>query len=320
MTTPADTAASAAAINASFHPEVVPAVPRRPIQPLPGGTIAAPQGTDTWLPQSVRIAGLTDDTADTRTYELEFVDSAVGAEYTFQPGQFNMLYLPGAGEAAISISGRPRRGAPLLHTVRSVGNVTRGLARLRVGDRFGLRGPFGAGWPIEAARRQQIVFVAGGIGLAPLRPAIYAAIDSRDEFSGATLLYGGRTPQDLLYPGEFDDWRRQGLDVQTTVDRSSPGWTGAVGVVTLLLERLELPDPRRTILFICGPEIMMAYAARAALLRNIPAANLWVSLERNMNCAVGFCGHCQLGPEFLCKDGPVLRYDRVAPLLHVEGL
>jgi NAD(P)H-flavin reductase len=194
------------------------------------------------------------------------------------------------------------------------------LATLRAGDQIGVRGPFGTGWPIDDWRGNDVVLVAGGIGLAPVRPVIYELLHRRSEFGELTLIYGARDPQSLLYHSEFAAWESQGLTVLTTVDRPSPDWIGHLGVVNLLLDRIDLPRPESTVVAVCGPEVMIQYSALTAAKRGIDAKQIWVSLERNMQCAVGLCGHCQLGPEFICKDGPVLRYDRVRHLLAVEAL
>jgi NAD(P)H-flavin reductase len=273
-----------------------------------------------WTPHLVRIRNVVHDTADTRTYELEFVDPVLQSTYKFRPGQFNMLYVPGAGESAISISSRAAAAAPLLHTVRAVGNVTNALTRLQTGDTFGLRGPFGSSWPTDQLAGQNIIFVTGGIGLAPLRPAIYHVLDHRADYGPVTLLYGARTPEGFLYRKELAAWASQGIDVQLTVDRPAAGWNGYVGVVTLLLDRLTVKDPAKTQVLCCGPEVMMSYTALSAFRHEVPPGNVWISMERNMNCAIGLCGHCQFGPAFICKDGPVLRYDRVSPFLAVKGL
>ena len=287
---------------------------------MSGVTSPSPRPTNVWTPHLVRLRAVVDDTDDTRTCELEFVDPMLQSAYRFRPGQFNMLYVPGAGESAISISSRAVSGAPLLHTIRAVGNVTNAIARLRVGETFGLRGPFGSSWPMEQFNGQNIIFVTGGIGLAPLRPAIYHVLDQRGDYGSVTLLYGARTPAGFLYRNELTDWASRGIDVQLTVDRPATGWTGYVGVVTLLLDRLAVSGPAKTQVLCCGPEIMMSYTALSAFRHHIPAGHVWASMERNMNCAIGLCGHCQFGPAFLCKDGPVLRYDRVAPFLAVKGL
>lgn len=283
-------------------------------------TAPIPAATNVWTPYVARITRITDDNADTRTFELEFTDPVITSGFRFQPGQFNMLYLPGVGEAAISISGRSRAGEPLLHTVRRAGNVTGALFRLKPGETLGLRGPFGSHWPMQHCGGQDVILIAGGIGLAPLRPALYDLIDRRALFGRVTLLYGARDPSGRLYPSEFAAWRQHGIDIQETVDFASGDWLGNVGVVTLLLERLHIPAPENTQVLTCGPEVMMRHSALGALAKHIPPENIWVSLERNMNCAVGFCGHCQLGPAFICKDGPVLRYDTIVRYLGVKQL
>jgi NAD(P)H-flavin reductase len=231
-----------------------------------------------------------------------------------------MLYLPGVGEAAISVSGRDPTTDAWLHTVRTAGGVTQTLAGLGPGGKLALRGPFGTAWPMEQCAGRDVVFVAGGIGLAPLRPAIEWALDNYAMFGRLRLLYGARSPQTILYARQLSSWGDRGLDVDVTVDRTDPGWLGRVGVVTLLVDRLRPFDPANTVLLTCGPDVMMRYVARSALDRGLQPSQLWVSLERNMQCAVGLCGHCQLGPAFVCKDGPVFRYDRMAPYLDVEAL
>ncbi|MCA9017746.1 MAG: FAD/NAD(P)-binding protein, partial [Planctomycetaceae bacterium] len=222
--------------------------------------------------------------------------------------------------SAISMSGNPEAHDTLLHTIRFAGNVTRSIAAMKVGDTLGLRGPFGTSWPLESCIDQDVILVAGGIGLPPLRPVIYRLLAERQKYGRLHLLYGARSPEMRLYTKEYPLWTEGGLDVRQTVDRSGPGWHGNVGVVPLLLERLETFDPARTILMICGPDLMMRFTARAALQMGMTARQIWVSTERNMQCAVGLCGHCQLGPEFICKDGPVFRYDQISPYMKVEGL
>jgi NAD(P)H-flavin reductase len=273
-----------------------------------------------WLSHTVAIRAIRPEVQGVATYDLAFQDEAVRAAYRFAPGQFNMLYLPGAGEIAISVSDDPRSTDSCAHTIRVAGNVTRTLAALKVGETLGLRGPFGTGWPMSECAGRDVVLVAGGIGLAPLRPAICELLRDRGQFGRLHLLYGARSPDTLLYGSEHDVWSRRGMIVHTTVDRSAAGWMGNVGVVTLLLERLRSVDPSNTVLLCCGPEVMMRFTVGAALHRGLSPERLWVSMERNMQCAVGLCGHCQWGPAFLCKEGPVFRYDRVAPFLDVEGL
>ncbi|MCA9055488.1 MAG: FAD/NAD(P)-binding protein [Planctomycetaceae bacterium] len=281
---------------------------------------AAASSHDPWLSQSVRIERLVTETPGVVTYDLVFENPETLAAYTYRPGQFNMLYLPGIGEAAISISGDPGEPSRIPHTVREAGNVTHALAKLDVGATIGLRGPFGSAWPVEACVGGDVILVAGGIGLAPLRPTIYWLLRNRDQYGKITLLYGARSPDGLLYPDEYFNWQAQQLEVQTTVDRGADGWTGNVGVVTVLLERLALERPDQTCLMTCGPEVMMWHTIQAALRRGLRKDAVFVSLERNMNCALGLCGHCQFGPEFVCLDGPVFPYDRVESILKVHDL
>lgn len=273
-----------------------------------------------WQTHQVVIRDITPELEGVATYHLAFRDSAVAECYRFAPGQFNMLYLPGAGEIPISLSADPRATASWAHTVRVAGNVTRSLARLQPGESLGLRGPFGTSWPLRECQGRDVLLVAGGIGLAPLRPAIYELLHHADAYGRLHLLYGARSPDTLLYASEYAAWASGGLAMQTTVDRSAPGWSGNVGVVPLLLDRIADIAMRDAILLACGPEVMMRFTVQAALQRGITPDRIWISLERNMQCAVGLCGHCQLGPEFLCKDGPVFRYDRIASFLNVEEL
>lgn len=281
---------------------------------------AATRAHDPWRAHAVRIERVVPETPGVATYDLVFEDPEVLARYAYRPGQFNMLYLPGIGEAAISISGDPGAPSRIPHTVREAGNVTHALARLDVGASLGLRGPFGSAWPVETCAGGDVLLVAGGIGLAPLRPVIYWLLRNRDHFGNITLLHGARSPDGLLYAAQYPEWRSRRLDVQTTVDRGTTDWSGNVGVVTVLLDRLALPRPEQTWVMTCGPEVMMWHTIQAALRRGLSKASMYVSLERNMNCALGLCGHCQYGPEFVCLDGPVFRFDRVESILKVHDL
>lgn len=266
-------------------------------------------------PEVWTVAGSHPDTDDTFTFDLAPPAWRLGLP--FAPGQFTMLYAFGIGEVPISISGDPERPERLIHTVRAVGGVTRALQRLRAGDPVGVRGPFGSAWPLAAAEGRDLLIVAGGIGLAPLRPALYRALARRDRFRRVVLLVGARTPDDLLYPGELAEWRsRFDLDVMVTVDRAAHAWRGDVGVVTRLLRRAPF-DPRRATALVCGPEPMIRAAAQELERRGLRPDDIAVSLERHMQCGVGLCGHCQLGPHLLCRDGPVLGWDRAARLLAI---
>ena len=236
----------------------------------------------------------------------------------FQPGQFNMLTVFGVGEVPISFSGDPAAQNRMVHTIREVGAVSVALNALKPGDALGLRGPFGTGWPVEEARGQDVVVVAGGIGLAPLRPALYRILHERERYGKVALLYGTRSPGDILFRRELESWRgRLDLDVQVTVDHAPPGWNGDVGVVTRLIPRASF-DPLDSVALVCGPEVMMRATIDTLRDAGIADDSIYLSMERNMKCAVGFCGHCQFGPTFVCKDGPVFRHDRLRDLLRLK--
>jgi len=266
---------------------------------------------DPMTPTPARIRKVRRETPDTFTLHLE-ADGRDG-EFRFAPGQFNMLYVFGVGEVPISISGDPGAPSELVHTIRAVGTVTRAIQRQRKESVLGVRGPFGQGWPLVLAEGGDLLLVAGGLGLASLRPAVYHVLRHRSEFRDVALVVGARTPKDLLYGSELARWQREGLiQVLVTVDRAMPDWKGTVGVAPSLLREARF-EPERTLSFVCGPEVMLRFTERELSRLGLRADQLYFSLERNMKCAVGFCGHCQLGPAFVCKDGPVLRYDRVLP-------
>ncbi len=267
------------------------------------------------VPTMYRVVDSRRELADTTTLTLAAVGDAIDPP---APGQFTMLWAFGVGEAPISLAGLGPDGE-LVHTIRAVGAVTTALASAQVGDTLGVRGPFGAGWDVESARGGDVLVVAGGLGIAPVRPIVTSLLDDRDAFGRITLLLGARTPDDLLYASELGSWAgRADLEVRTTVDAADPGWRGNVGVVTRLLERAALFDPARTTAFVCGPEIMMRFTAVAALDRGVAPERVWLSMERNMHCAIGHCGHCQLGPMFVCKDGPVAAWPEIEPLMKVR--
>lgn len=271
---------------------------------------------DPMIPQPLEVLRRGRETKDTFTVYLRATEGG----FSFRPGQFNMLYAFGIGEVPISMSGDPRRTKEIVHTVRSVGPVTRSICGLNPGDNIGVRGPFGTEWPIERLRGHDVLVIAGGIGLAPLRSAIYAILADRDAFRRVAIVYGSRTPDDLLYHAELEEWRgRPDLQVLLTVDRADDRWRGDVGVVTDLLDRVEL-EPARTAALICGPEIMMRFSIRALERSGVSPEAIHLSMERNMKCAVGHCGHCQYGPHFVCKDGAVFALPQVADLLGVREI
>lgn len=264
-------------------------------------------------PLPYRVEAKRWETPDTATLTLAPAGPAVAR---FRPGQFHMLYAFGVGEVPISVSGDADEPGPLEHTIRSVGAVTRALCALEEGDALGLRGPFGTGWDVEAAEGRDVVVVAGGLGLAPLRAAILRLLRNRDRYGEVSVLVGAQAPEALLFAEEIASWHDR-LHVDVTVDRASRTWRGKVGLVTELIPHAPF-DPSRTLALVCGPEIMMRFTVRALVERGVSPSAVRLSMERNMKCAIGHCGHCQFGPEFVCKDGPVFQYERVARLLEIS--
>ncbi len=283
-------------------------------------TTRAPAGSpppDAMVPRWFRVLWTRRETSDTVTLGLVSPD---GEGLAFAPGQFTMLGAFGVGEVPISVSGDPARPDLLVHTVRNVGGVTRALTGARAGDVLGVRGPYGVGWDVEDGQGGDVVVVAGGIGLAPLRPALLQLLARRERFGRVVLLYGGRTPADLLFTDELHRWEAAGvLDVAVTVDQASSSWGGQVGPVTELIPGADF-DPARSLVLVCGPEVMMRFGAAALTKRGVPAEQMRVSLERNMRCGVGLCGHCQLREKLVCVDGPVFSLDSVAHLLAAREL
>ncbi len=264
------------------------------------------------LPAIYEVLAIDAETDDTATLSLGPCDRPIAPP---EPGQFNMLWVPGVGEVPISLAGRT--GDHLEHTIRAVGAVTSALCELRPGDKLGVRGPFGQGWGLDAAVGRDVLVVAGGLGLAPLRPVIQALLTDRTRFGKVAVLVGSRSPDGLLYTDEFPEWASE-LGARVTVDVASPGWREDVGAVTGLLPTVST-RPDREVAFVCGPEIMMRIVARAITERGTPVSDVRVSLERNMHCGIGHCGRCQLGAAFLCQDGPVVSWDVADSLLAVSG-
>jgi len=267
----------------------------------------APRGTaDAMLIHPFSIRRVMKESFDTFSLELE--PQSGEKSYKFAPGQFNMLYVYGVGEVPISISGDPTKHKTLIHTTREVGTVTRAMRNLKVGDTLGVRGPFGSSWPVEDAVGNDVVIVAGGIGLAPLRPVIYYILAHREKYGKVVLMYGTRTPEDILFRKDLEKWRsRFDLETLLTVDRATGAWKGNVGVVTTLIGRAPF-DPLNCVAMVCGPEIMMRFTVLELQKRGVEEDRIFISMERNMKCGIGLCGHCQLGPTFVCKEGPVYCY------------
>src|SRR5208283_480472 len=269
-----------------------------------------------FAPRPFVVTARTQETPNTVT--LRLAPKLSGDRLSFKGGQFNMVYVFGVGESAISISGDTTHPEELVHTVRAVGKVTNALAALTPGAVVGIRGPYGQGWPLDSARGRDVVIVAGGLGLPPLRPTLYEIFRHRESFGRVEVIYGARTPKDLVFAEEARTWlQRSDIRLQITVDAAERDWNGDVGVVTVRIPDARF-DPANTTAFVCGPEIMMKFTAQALVQRGVPAEAIWLSMERNMKCALGFCGHCQYGPSFVCRDGPCLPYKTLAPLLAVK--
>jgi NAD(P)H-flavin reductase len=269
-------------------------------------------------PVPYRVRSRVVESADSATLCLEPVGESLG---TPRPGEFMMLYAFGVGEAAISISGDPTvTDGSITHTIRAVGAVSRALHNAEPGSVVGVRGPFGTTWGLEEAAGRDLVMVAGGVGLCPLRPAVLGALAGRSRYGKVTLIAGARSGADFVFADQLEQWAEDPqVELHVTVDVPVQGWRGEVGLVTEPLRRLTL-DPDRTTAFLCGPELMLRFGAEALLAKGLAAKDIRVSLERNMQCGIGWCGHCQLGPLLLCRDGPVVGYDVAGPLLGVKEL
>jgi NAD(P)H-flavin reductase len=266
-------------------------------------------------PRPFRVVTRRRETGDTWTLELKPSD---GVPLEPRPGQFTMLYAFGIGEVPISVS--RIADSRLVHTVRAVGAVTEAICAARPGAVLGVRGPYGNEWPVEDATGRDVVIVAGGVGLAPVRPALEHVLEHREDYRRVMLLYGGRTPADLLYRPELDELAARGdLHVGVTVDTADSTWRGNVGVVPKLVDGADF-DPATAVAFVVGPEIMMHFTAQALLERGVGADRIHISMERNMRCGLGHCGHCQLGPTLICRDGPVYSWAAMEPLLAVRRL
>jgi NAD(P)H-flavin reductase len=276
-------------------------------------TMATTTMPDPMLPRPYLVSEVAKETPD--TFTLTLAPGSDSHEDLFHPGQFSMLWVFGVGELPISISGDPALHDRLVYTVRSVGQATHALVSQQVGESVGVRGPFGAGWPLEAARGRDVIVVAGGIGLAPLRPLIYHVLRNRRDYGRLVVLYGARSPREMLYRKELASWaRNRETQVLVTVDYGGLGWRGHVGVVTTLFKYARL-QPTRSVATICGPEIMMRFVTRELEAQGLARDDIYLSMERNMKCGVGLCGHCQYEKNFICKDGPVFRYEHIRPLL-----
>ncbi len=268
-------------------------------------------------PRMVRVRRIRRETPN--TFSLELVGPA-GAAFSFEPGQFNMVGVLGVGEVPISVSGDPAQKDILVHTIRVVGSVTEALGGLRTGDWVAVRGPYGHPWPLKLAEGRDLVLVCGGIGLAPMRPVVYSVLNDRARYGKLVVLYGTRTREDILFRKELAAWQfQQDIDLELTLDRGHGVWRGNVGVVTDLIARLAV-DASNAVAMVCGYEFMMRFIAQSLLAQGLDASQVFISLDRNMKCGIGLCGHCQFHGEFVCRTGPIYRYSDIASLLSVREL
>ncbi len=266
-------------------------------------------------PTPAEIINIIPETPDTKTF---YFKPKVKLEDP-KPGQFTEIYIPGVGEAPVSVSGMESDGV-IIQTVRSIGTLTEYLFKLGRGDLIGIRGPYGKGWPIEKLKDKDVLIVGGGIGLAPLRPVIKEVERNRRDYGRLSILYGARNPSLLLYRYEFDEYRKiPNSELLLTVDRADETWTGNVGVVTQLIPKASV-DPRNAVALVCGPEIMMRFTVKALEKQGFKGNQIYLSLERRMKCGVGLCGHCQVGPYFVCRNGPVFPYWMIKKYFWVDQI
>jgi len=267
-----------------------------------------------YLPELAVINSVVGLTENEKLLELRFQNRRIHDGFRFQPGQFMMISVFGVGEAPFSISSSPSRPGYLEFCIRNCGNVTGALHRMEVGDMVGLRGPFGNGFPFEEMRGKDVLVIAGGLGLAPLRSLIVNIHDERSDFGRLTILYGAKSSQELLFTNSLNYWqRREDIELLVTVDEPDEKWCGRVGLVTALLSEVEV-EPDQTYAILCGPTVMYKFVVQELLDRLVPKGQIFVSFERRMNCGVGKCGHCGIGYKYTCIDGPVFNYWQVMNL------
>lgn len=271
------------------------------------------------LPREVEIAERVAESPSLFTLRLRLTDPALQAAYRYAPGQFNMLYLHGAGEVAISIVSDPDDPRLIDHTIRAVGRVTRGMQKLKQGDRLGLRGPYGRGWPMQEAEGRDVVVVTGGLGCAPVVSVINYIARRRERYGRLNIVQGVKHSSDFIWRERYAAWRAlPDTQVLLAADTGEPLWPWHIGRVTDLFDQLRY-DPQHVSVMMCGPEGMMHAVARHMQAAGVAQRDIWLSMERNMQCALGHCGHCQYGAQFICRDGPVFSFDRVAALFDVRG-
>jgi len=274
---------------------------------------------DSHLPREAEIINRVQESPTIFTLHIRFVDEESQKKFSYHPGQFNMVYLYGVGEVAISILSDPRENHVLSHTIRAVGRVTKALQTLKKGDRIGIRGPFGRGWPLEQSKGKNIVIMTGGLGCAPTVSVINYVLARRDEYANLIIMQGVKNTDDFIFRKQYEKWQEfPSTEIYIAADQAGPKWPWGVGYVTDMIKAIDL-SPANTIVMMCGPEIMMQTAINAFIKRRLPEENIYLSMERNMECGIGQCGHCQLGGFFICKDGPVFHYPQIKTLLFKEG-
>jgi len=285
--------------------------------------------TNPHLPMIATVISRVQETSDIFTLKLsvqkEPHQNSEPVCFKFSPGQFNMLYLYGVGEVAISIVSDPEESGGIAHTIRAVGRVTNGLGKLQVGDQLGLRGPFGRGWPLEQAENKDVVIVTGGLGCAPVVSVIHYVLKRKKHFGRLIIFQGVKHAADLIWKAQYDKWAAvEGVEVRVAASQSSAAiggkpWPWYSGHVTNMLKDFSY-DENNTIAMMCGPEPMMLAAVDALKNERIQEESIWVSMERNMHCAIGHCGHCQFGSHFICKQGPIFSYSEIKELFGKKGL
>lgn len=272
-----------------------------------------------YLPYEAEVVEKVQETRSVFTLRLRFTDPMIQANYQFQPGQFNMLYLFGVGEVPISVVSDPEDEHMYDHAIRAVGRVTNGLVKLNKGDRLGVRGPYGRGWPLQKLEGNDLVLITGGLGCAPLVSVINYVMRRRDAFNRFVIMQGVKHSDDLIWRKRYEQWQMHpDTQVLLAADVAGPGWPWTTGPVSALFEQAEF-DVARSKAMLCGPEGMMFAAINEMTRRGLPESDIWLSMERNMQCAVGHCGHCQYGPQFVCKNGPVFSYPEVKHLHGTAG-
>lgn len=277
------------------------------------------QSKNDYLPQEAEIIARIQESPTIFSLRLRLTNPEIQKNYQFLPGQFNMIYLFGVGEVAISIVSDPTEKNEFTHTIRCVGRVTRALEKLKIGDRIGIRGPFGRGWPLQLVKGKDIIVITGGLGCAPVVSVINYIIERIAEYKSLKILQGVKHSSDFIFASRYKEWfQMPKTEVFIAADHADPLWPWAIGRVTDMIEKLDI-EPKNTIGMMCGPEVMMQVALQGLLKKNIPEDNLYLSMERNMECGIGHCGHCQFGGLFVCKNGPIFSYPQIKDLLGVPG-